>query len=178
MNRLDIRYATADDASTLSELGAETFWDAYHSDPHLEEEFIRAHIRKTFDAGRIAAELERDDIVYLLACGNDGPVGYARLLPGSTRKEIEGESALEISRIYLRKKHWGAGLGGRLLTECVADAARRKCDVIWLSVWEHNRRAIAFYEKQGFRLCGEHIFDLAGSPQVDFLMEKIVTGKQ
>ncbi|MEY3918157.1 MAG: Protease synthase and sporulation negative regulatory protein 1, partial [Bacteroidota bacterium] len=42
---------------------------------------------------------------------------------------------------------------------------------IWLGVWEHNPRAIRFYEKQGFVKFDQHIFQLGDDEQTDILMK-------
>jgi ribosomal protein S18 acetylase RimI-like enzyme len=43
---------------------------------------------------------------------------------------------------------------------------------VWLGVWEHNPRAIAFYKKYGFISVGEHPFPLGGDLQRDIVMAK------
>jgi ribosomal protein S18 acetylase RimI-like enzyme len=47
--------------------------------------------------------------------------------------------------------------------------------VAWLGVWEHNPRAIAFYEKWGFKQFGTHPFLLGKDLQTDILMKKELT---
>jgi hypothetical protein len=42
---------------------------------------------------------------------------------------------------------------------------------VWLGVWEHNRRAKAFYVQWGFRPVGTETFRLGSDEQVDLLME-------
>jgi ribosomal protein S18 acetylase RimI-like enzyme len=42
---------------------------------------------------------------------------------------------------------------------------------MWLGVWEHNPRAIAFYHKHGFVDVGDHVFLLGEDPQTDIIME-------
>ena len=42
----------------------------------------------------------------------------------------------------------------RILEEC----RKRGADLLWLTVWMQNHRAIAFYEKTGFRVCGLETF--------------------
>ena len=42
------------------------------------------------------------------------------------------------------------------------------------SVWERNARAIAFYERWGFRIVGDHIFQLGADAQRDLIMERHV----
>lgn len=172
MRDFSIRRANRKDAETLAGIGAETFWDTYHTDSHLEQRFIKAHISKTFTAEVIGAELAREDTIYLIAANEREKIGYARLLHLSRRKEVSGRRPLEISRIYLRKKYWGKKLGSALLERCLREAERKNCDVIWLSVWKYNQRAIKFYEKSDFKIVGQHIFDLAGSPQTDYIMER------
>lgn len=41
---------------------------------------------------------------------------------------------------------------------------------IWLGVFTHNTRAIAFYAKSGFRVVGEMTFAMGEDPQRDFVM--------
>jgi diamine N-acetyltransferase len=41
---------------------------------------------------------------------------------------------------------------------------------LWLGVWEHNPRAIRFYEKHGFTTVGEQPFVLGKDPQRDLVM--------
>lgn len=43
-----------------------------------------------------------------------------------------------------------------------------------LGVWEHNHRALRFYEKNGFIAFGTHIFQLGNDQQTDILMKKSV----
>ncbi len=171
---MKIRYATNEDAELLAEIGGETFWDAYHTDDHLDAKNIKAHIAKTFIIEVIERELDNENIIYLVAQNGNVVVGYVRLLSNISRVEISGKKPLEISRIYLRKEFWGKKLGAILLKRCFEEAEKQNCDVIWLSVWQYNDRAIKFYEKFGFQIIGEHIFDLAGDSQIDYLMELVI----
>jgi ribosomal protein S18 acetylase RimI-like enzyme len=41
---------------------------------------------------------------------------------------------------------------------------------MWLSVWGRNLRAIAFYEKHGFRRVGRQDFRMAGELHCDMVM--------
>jgi len=171
---MKIRYATIEDVEMLAKIGAETFWDTYHTDSHLEQEYIKQHIAKTFNPRVISKELDDEHIIYLLAEDETEELGYVRLLPGNSRKQVSGINPIEISRIYLRKKFWGKKLGAELISRCFEEGLEFGCDVIWLSVWEHNPRAIKFYKKFGFKIVGDHIFDLAGSSETDFLMERLI----
>jgi GNAT superfamily N-acetyltransferase len=43
---------------------------------------------------------------------------------------------------------------------------------IWLGVWEHNPRAIRFYEKNQFVVFDKHIFMLGDDAQTDLMMRR------
>ncbi|MNF16430.1 Protease synthase and sporulation negative regulatory protein PAI 1 [compost metagenome] len=48
---------------------------------------------------------------------------------------------------------------------------------IWLGVWEENKRALRFYEKNGFTVFDKHIFRLGNDEQTDLMMKKTITRK-
>jgi ribosomal protein S18 acetylase RimI-like enzyme len=80
------------------------------------------------------------------------------------------EDALEIARLYARKRALGSGVGAALMQRALAEAAGRGKDAVWLGVWEHNLRAIGFYEAWGFHRCGTQPFVLGSDVQTDFIM--------
>ena len=45
---------------------------------------------------------------------------------------------------------------------------------MYLGVWEHNPRAIAFYRKWSFEKVGQHSFMLGDDEQTDWLMRRAV----
>jgi GNAT superfamily N-acetyltransferase len=75
-----------------------------------------------------------------------------------------------LARLYVDRPFLGARVGAALLARCVDIARERGHDVLWLGVWEHNTRAIAFYARWGFTTVGEMIFSLGGDPQRDQVM--------
>jgi diamine N-acetyltransferase len=58
------------------------------------------------------------------------------------------------------------------MQSCLDYIQQQGCDTVWLGVWEHNPRAIAFYEKWGFEKFGAHDFLLGTDLQTDILMKK------
>jgi ribosomal protein S18 acetylase RimI-like enzyme len=55
---------------------------------------------------------------------------------------------------------------------CIDFAIKGQNEVLYLAVWEHNHKAIQFYEKWGFEPFGSHIFVLGTDKQNDILMKK------
>jgi ribosomal protein S18 acetylase RimI-like enzyme len=64
----------------------------------------------------------------------------------------------------------GQGLASELMRAVKTHARGAGCDTLWLAVWEHNPRAIAFYTREGFRTVGRQPFQLGDDLQTDNLM--------
>lgn len=79
---------------------------------------------------------------------------------------------MEIERIYVLRTHHKKQIGTKLLNFAADIALNKKLHFIWLGVWEHNHRAIAFYERNGFNVFGSHDFVLGADVQTDLLMKK------
>jgi len=166
---MNIRYARLEDAEMLSDLGAKTFYDTFAKDNTPEN--IDAHLKKSFSPEIQTSEISHPDNVFLIAELDDIPVGYAQLILHSTDKAIGAIHPLEIRRIYASKEYIGKGIGPELMKASIEEARQQSCDCVWLGVWEKNPRAIAFYEKWGFRKVGTHTFAVGEDPQNDFVME-------
>lgn len=167
---LKIRICTAEDAELLSEIGSETFWDTYGESPILNKNDISAYVKRAYDPERLRTELIDEGFRYLIAVADDETAGYARLKIGSPIENVESERPLEISRIYIRRKFQGCGMGKELIGRCIEEAERFLCDAVWLGVWQYNEKAIGFYERMGFKSSGTMEFDLAGNLQTDIVM--------
>ena len=117
-----IRRATRADIPACAAIIAD--WEA--ETPYLPERPGAARIAQMIEAAFEARQI--------WVCGD--PVdGYLSLDPESGK----------IGGLYVARR--GAGLGKALL-----DIAKRGRDVLWLTVFAGNRRAFAFYRREGFRL--------------------------
>ena len=81
---------------------------------------------------------------------------------------------MEIERIYVSSSYYGEGVGQLLFEKALQIARDNAKNCIWLGVWEHNPRAIRFYEKNGFTPFDQHIFKLGDEEQTDILMKRIL----
>ena len=99
-------------------------------------------------------------------------LGCAQLKLGSRSQYVSAERQAEVGRIYADHRWHGRGVGQALLNRCVDAATDWGADVLWLGVWEKNPRAIAFYEKNGFRAVGEQPFQLGRDRQRDIVMAR------
>ena len=51
-------------------------------------------------------------------------------------------------------------------------ATKKNVDWIWLGVWLGNTQAQEFYRKWRFEKFHEHVFQMGGDPQTDWLLRK------
>jgi diamine N-acetyltransferase len=166
-----IRTATAADADILAELGTRTFRETFSKDNTPED--MALYLAEHFGGALQRAELLDDTVCFLLLFSEEGPAGYVKLRRGAAG--VRGLHPLEVCRFYVDKAFHGGGAALELMAATDALARREGHDVVWLAVWEHNARAIRFYERHGFARVGEQPFTLGRDVQTDWLMAKKVT---
>lgn len=172
MYEISILQASPDDAKLLTDLAYTTFWDAFAHHPKNAPEDLNHYMRQAFNLEQIAVELADSNNIFLIAEIAGKPVGYAKLIAGSTEVGITAARPVELSRLYSHQEFLGKGVGQDLMDACFERAISHNHDLMWLGVWNYNPRAQRFYEKNGFRVVGKHTFQLGSDPQTDLLMQK------
>jgi len=167
-----LRLAKPADVSILVSLSEQTFRDSYGD--RNEPANMDAYIGSAFNRKRISAELTDPAITYLLAEVREEPVGYAKLAMQPAPPCVTGSRPIELARIYARTDWIGKGIGAALMRACLDQAQIRECRTIWLSVWEPNTHAIAFYRKWAFEDVGDRLFQLGNDFQRDVVMMRSV----
>lgn len=173
---ITIRRATETDNLLLAEFGARTFYDTFAE--HNTPENMAAYLAVTFSPEKQARELVNSDIIFFIAEQDGAIAGSVKLVEGSAPSCITGNHPIEIARLYVDKSVFRTGIGSRLMERCFNEALQKKCDVVWLGVWEHNTRALEFYRTWGFTEVGSHIFQLGDDPQTDLLMQRTLRGPE
>jgi ribosomal protein S18 acetylase RimI-like enzyme len=156
-----IRRASLGDAARLAELAARTFHDTFAV--HNRAEDMDAYMSTAYGEAIQREELADRDRITLLVEENGVLIGYAQL-----RLSIP---EIEIGRFYVDRGYHGRGIAQSLMNAIFDLARDLGATRIWLGVWERNARAIAFYEKCGFRDCGSQPFLLGSDLQTDRVME-------
>lgn len=166
-----LRPATTDDADDLAVLATRLFRDAFGSQNTPED--IALYLAESF-SGTLQAEEIVDPLMHtVVACDERGTmIGYAQLREQPPDVPLNAEKPIELARIYVDGPWHGRGVAAALVDAMDAEARRRKGDVLWLGVWEHNPRALAFYRKCGFALAGEQSFVVGTDVQRDLVMTR------
>ena len=128
---------------------AEAIWTPHYT-PIIGPAQVRYMLAKFQSPEAIARQLAAEGYEYYLAPG----AGYLALVPDSARK------SMLLSKIYVRAKQRGTGLGRALVAFAEERSRELGCTELWLMVNRHNRGSIAFYERMGFRKTGEMRTDI------------------
>jgi diamine N-acetyltransferase len=162
------RAARPDDAALLTELGASTFTETFEA-ANTPENFA-AYMAVAFGEDIQRAELEDPDTTVFFAERDGETEGYVMLRERKAPASVAADDALEIARLYARRRSVGRGVGAALMQCALAEAAGRGKDAVWLGVWDRNERAIRFYESWGFHRSGTQPFLLGTDLQTDLVM--------
>jgi ribosomal protein S18 acetylase RimI-like enzyme len=163
-----IRSAEAGDAGRLARLAESTFRAAFGAMNTFEH--MAVHCRDNYGEQIQAAEISDPELLTLL-CEHGGQlIGYAQLRWGEAPACVPTGSPGELQRLYVAGEWHGMGVAQALMSASLEAMRQRGADQVWLGVWEHNPRALAFYRKSGFVAVGDQTFSLGGDPQRDIVM--------
>jgi diamine N-acetyltransferase len=168
---IQISIADRKDAALIADLSRRTFHDTFAK--HNTEENMEIFLTTQFNRKQLMDQVGAPGNTFLLARLNGEAAGYARLFEGTQLPpELNGANVIEIARLYAEQHVIGKGIGKALMEACIEVARQKGKEWIWLGVWEHNHRAIAFYEKMGFIIFERHIFLLGRDVQYDWSMKR------
>ncbi|HRN54922.1 MAG TPA: GNAT family N-acetyltransferase [Agriterribacter sp.] len=164
-----IRKAVKEDCDVIVALGKRTFMETYSEMSNSAA--VQEYIEKRLSAEKIAEELDNPKACFYIGFVNGVPVAFTRMRYDRVAKGLPGKSAIEIERIYVLKEYQGFKVGREMMEKCRHVAMREKFDILWLQVWQHNHKAIQFYQKAGFVVYETAIFSYGKDmEQDDFLM--------
>lgn len=159
-----IRRAVTGDAEALAAFGARTFLDTYGDFSAAD---LRLHLARTYGAAQQAREIADPSVATLVAHGGNALAAFAQVRRGPAPVCAAGIAPVELHRLYVDRAWHGRGVAQRLLVAAGEAALAFGGATLWLKVWEHNARAIAFYTKCGFVDVGETGFIVGNDATTD-----------
>jgi ribosomal protein S18 acetylase RimI-like enzyme len=166
---ISVRTATPADAAALAAFAGRIFAETFAKDNTAEN--MDAYLRSSFSPELQAREIVDPDFITVLAVAPDGDLAaYAQIVRNPVPPEVGDDAALELARFYVDQRWHGRGVAAQLMQDVIDRAMARGARTMWLGVWEHNHRAMAFYRKHGYREVGSHPFMLGDDRQTDLLM--------
>lgn len=129
---MDITYKPADntDIEPIFQL-SKALIDAYENRETVDYEKVLSWVRH---------KLETNIQEYTCILLNEAKVGYYRFHDAAGKMEIDD--------LYVLPQYQNRGIGTQVLEKCIAETSLP----IFLYVFANNRRAVALYQKLGFRI--------------------------
>jgi GNAT superfamily N-acetyltransferase len=145
---ISLRGGTPGDATSISALAIQVFLDTYAIDgvrPDLAEEAFHH-----YGAAAFSARLAEPERRFVLAERENRLLGFAELRVAEEPAPAGAVSGAELVRLYVQPGAQRAGLGTALLARAEDLAAQAGLPFLWLTAWEGNSRALAFYAARGY----------------------------
>lgn len=151
----------SEDISTVQQLSRE-IWEEHYL-PIIGQQQIDYMLDLFYSTEKIQKELEEGVYWEILYLENEA-IGYLVC-------EVEEEN-IQLSKLYLKSKVRGKGLGKFLIDRSIEIAKENNKNSIRLNVNKNNTQSIAFYERVGFLKVEEGVFDIGnGYFMDDFIYE-------
>jgi diamine N-acetyltransferase len=166
---LSMRAASPDDAEALAAFAAAAFEQTYGAQNDPDDTL--AYLTEAFGPKQQHNELADPDLLTCLAEFDGQLVAYAQIHRSSLPPPCVSEvMPIELKRFYVSHEWQGRGAAQRLMDQAKRTARDWGGTALWLSVWERNPRAIAFYVKAGFVEVGTTFFVVGKDRQDDRVM--------
>ena len=167
---INIRNAGPTDVDLLVELGKLAFYEAFSEETAPED--MADHLQTAFKVEDIKARLNTDQSIFIILEIDASAAGYAYLHPETPPDCVKNPNPIQLVRLYLRKDYYGRNVGNSLMKACLETARSKGFEAVWLSSWELNHRANAFYKKWEFKIVGRAEFKVGSDIQNDFIFAR------
>lgn len=156
------------DVELLAKLSITTFRNAFEKDNNPDD--FEDYIKKAFSIDTLRKEIQNPKSTFYFIYLEETIVGYLKVNADDAQSDIHDKNAIELERIYILNEFQGNKLGGWSLQKVLQLAKESDKKYVWLGVWEHNERAIIFYERFGFKKFGKHPYYIGSDKQTDWLL--------
>jgi ribosomal protein S18 acetylase RimI-like enzyme len=167
IHEISVRNAGPADVDLLVELGKLSFYEAFSEKTAPED--MADHLQTAFKVEDIKAQLNTDQSIFIILEIDASAAGYAYLQPDTPPDCVKDPDTIQLVRLYLRRNYYGRNVGNTLMKACLEKALSRGFQSVWLSSWELNHRANAFYKKWEFEIVGGAKFKVGSDIQDDFI---------
>ena len=158
---LRIRQAQSSDHTALAKLWRRSVEATHHFLPHGEVERLFGDVRNVYLPGVNIVWLAEFAPTGQNAAGAQAPgqTVCVQRVDGGTLAGFIGCNGPQVEMLFVEPRCFRLGVGGALLAHVRSVHPR-----LTLDVNEQNPQALAFYERQGFRVVGRSALDGQGKP--------------
>lgn len=169
-----VRQASTPDAITVAALSVQVFLDTYATEgirPDLAREAFSEYSAEAF--ARRLGEAGRS---LILAESGAGLLGYAEVLVLPLLAPAGQLSGAELVRLYVQPAAQRAGVGRALLERAEQAVLAARVAAVWLTAWNGNVNAHAFYARMGYADVGATTYSFQGNTYANRVFAKHLAG--
>ncbi|MDP4245408.1 MAG: GNAT family N-acetyltransferase [Bacteroidota bacterium] len=155
----EVRKAKIEELPAIEEVARVVYTDTFGL--HFTAEGLENFLAANFGLERLLAEYNEPGSQLYIAMEDGVAIGFLRMRPNRN---------MEIHQLFVHRDYHGKGVADRLMMEAFHYA--RGSQWLWVAVWDGNLRAQRFYEKWGFKRFKQHVYEVDGEKQVDWLMRR------
>lgn len=158
---MNIIKATINEITELQQISTTTFKETFGADNTKED--MEVYFQNNMSIEVFKKELLSESEDYYLLIDDNKVIGYIKMFIRSNK--------CKLVRIYVLNEYQGNGYGQKLLDYAMMKAKETKATHLELGVWEHNTKAIKFYQKNKFTIVDNIQFVLGADIQNDYVMQ-------
>lgn len=158
MNIIKVTNGQIEELQTIS---IRTFEETFGKDNTKED--MEEYFNTKMSIEVFKEDLAKDNIHYYMLIDSDKVVGYIKL-------DIK-DNICKLVRIYILNECQGKGYGQKLIDYAIEAAKDNNAKIVELGVWEHNLKALKFYQKNKFEIVDSMEFVLGTDVQNDYVMQ-------
>lgn len=159
---IDVRLATVADVEDIRRIAEGTWWETYSA--ILSQEQIAFMLAELYAADAIREQIETGSQRYLVLLEDDRVKAFAAYGP----KE---KNTYKLHKLYCLPETQGKGYGKVLIEAVITNIRPSGALILELNVNRYNK-ALAFYEKMGFRIIREEDIPIGPYWMNDYVMRK------
>lgn len=156
---ISIKAIGSSEVESLAKLSQATFLESHgHS---AEASDIENYVDFHFNIEELSKALNDPNIDFNKIYFNNQLAGYSKLILDKPHPFTDITPIAKFERLYLLKDFYGLGLGEELLKHNIEIARNHQQRAFWLFVWTQNEKGLKFYQKNNFKIIGEHDFKIS-----------------
>lgn len=171
MSSITFKEAILSDALRISVLLKTVYIQTYAEDG-ITFEFAN-FITKRFSTEFIEKLIQERPAPLFIAYNDDNPIGVAEVIYESNCP-IRKIATAELSKLYVLQQFYGQGVGYKLLQRAEQVVLENGYNQFNLEVYVKNKRAISFYQRQGYQSIGSVDFPMESNTYENLVMTKIL----
>jgi ribosomal protein S18 acetylase RimI-like enzyme len=145
----------------LAKVAAQSFWESHGHSASVKE--IEEYVADKFSPEQLMKEKQEPGAIFRMAFWNDEPAAYSKIMLNRAMRNPQAVNICKMDRLYVLEKFLDHHIGRSLMDDSLKIAREHGQKGMWLNVWIDNKRAVRFYEREGFNRAGEEGFRISAT---------------